>query len=109
MEWLYCWRDFCILRAVIVLILLLPQIIINMRSLLLLALAISTLVASCGSEPSDTSVQEQIDSIVKARTSIIEQQLRRNNDSIINALAEARANAALGEKAPQPKDTAATP
>lgn len=69
--------------------------------------SILLLTASCGTDNTAAEAQAQVDSIVASKTAIIENQLKRNNDSIINAMAIARADSMMVKKpvAPTKKDT----
>ena len=79
-----------------------------MNAALSLAFGAALTFASCATENTDTQAQAQIDSIVTSKTSIIENKLRHNNDSIINALAVARADSMMHKAPASPqKDSAA--
>lgn len=71
-----------------------------MKTAFYYGLIIPLLLLSCGPENNtDAKAQEQVDSIVAAKMAVIETQLKQSNDSIINAMAAARADSILGKKA----------
>ncbi len=77
-----------------------------MKYITLPAIICCGLLASCGTDNTAAEAQSQVDSIVTSKTAIIEAQLKRNNDSIINAMAVAKADSLMGKAANKTKDTA---
>jgi len=56
-------------------------------------------LSACTTENTDSVAQAQVDSLANAKVTIIQFQLKRNNDSIINALAVERADSILRTQA----------
>ncbi len=74
-----------------------------MKAFLIPALASCLAIASCGADNTDALAQAQVDSIVASKTSLLQSRMKHNNDSIINAMAVARADSMMGKKAALPK------
>lgn len=77
------------------------MILLTRHSLLLLLAA--SLLAACSTDTTAEQAQAKVDSIVHAKVTALQTKQRLNNDSIINAMAAARADSLMGQTAPAPK------
>jgi hypothetical protein len=92
----FYWQDFRISPYGIHLFLR-PLKIRFMKYLFILIAAIT--LASCGTDTTASDAQDKVDSIVTSKTAILENQFKNNNDSIINAMAMARADSMMNKTA----------